>query len=109
MHWKPQERQGAEPEEEERHEIRRVRSRRRRHRVVSAILGVAIPRGPDGSNHEIDAVATYPGLDAVPDTSHYASVQDGPQGTPDAEAGSVDDWERYLPCRASASAVGSQV
>lgn len=91
MHGEPQERQRTRPKQEERHKIRRIRPRRRRHRVVPAVLRVRVPAGPDGADHEVDAVAADPGLHAVPDAGHDAAVEDGPKGAPDAETGAVDD------------------
>ena len=50
----------------------------------------------DGSEHQLDTVPTDGGLDAEPDAGHDDSVDDGPEGAPDAEGGSAGDRERNV-------------
>ena len=63
--------------------------------MVSAVTRTASSQAyivlPDGTDHDVDAVAADVGLDTVPDASHGCSVEDGPQAAPDAEGGPADD------------------
>jgi hypothetical protein len=56
------------------------------------------PAVPDSTDHKIHAVAPDPRLYAIPYASHRGAVEHGPQGTPNSERRTVDDWKRDMVC-----------
>lgn len=68
--------QGDEPEDEEGDEIPGVGTRRCGHGVARGAKGCV--RGPDGGDHEGDALSADPRLHSVPDSCHSCAVEDGP-------------------------------
>jgi hypothetical protein len=86
VNWEPDEGQGSQPEDDESDEI--VHRCAERDGVIESWS--VMERWPNRGNHEIDTLTTNPGLDSVPNTSHYRSVEDGPEGSKDTKGGSVD-------------------
>lgn len=66
MNWKPEEREGAQPEQEEADKVSRVGPRRSRKSVASTVVAVVVPRGPNRSYHEVNTCASDPALDSIP-------------------------------------------
>lgn len=122
--WEPDRRQRAQPEQEERHKVTRVRTGRLRHGVLAAVRAVLIPAWPDSLDHQINAGASVvlsacitlegrcytpnPRLDAIPHASHGSSIEDRPQRSPDTERAPAHDWKRDVVCCTDASSHAEQ-
>lgn len=98
MHGEPDGGEAAEPEEEETEEIPGGGVGTGRQGIGEVLIF-----GPDGSDHERDALSSDPRLYAVPDACHRCAVEDWPEGAPDAEGGPAHDWEADVICCSDAS------
>lgn len=88
MHGKPKEWQAADPEEDKGDKVAVVCDAGSIDRMTNVV-----ERRPDGTNHEVDTLATNPRLDTIPDACHDGAVEDGPQRAPDTERSSAHNRE----------------
>lgn len=94
VHWKPNRGERKQPEKEERYKVDRVGSG-----PFNPVLDVSdSPTRPDSGNHELDAVASDPALNSVPDTCHRCAVEDWPERAIDSEGGASYDGETNVVC-----------
>lgn len=61
------------------------------------------PTLPNCSNHQINTPPADIRLNAVPDTGHCSPVENGPERTPDAKGGTVDNGESDVIDRANST------
>jgi len=94
VNWKPDSRERAKPENEERNKADGVSPR-----VGDPVMDtVLIPRRPNSSNHKLYAFSTNPCLNTVPDAGHCCPVENRPQSSPYSKTSAGDDRERDVIC-----------
>ena len=87
MNREPDSREGAQPENKERHKISSVGSR-----IGNTVVDV-VEGWPESTDHETNTFSPNPRLHPVPHAGHPSTVEDRPKSTPDPKGRSGDDGE----------------